>query len=90
MPAAVPFVLAASSAVGAGAAVKGARDARKGQKEQLAQTERLASEAAANQPQQERAAADLSSTRRRRRAPGFTDAGAASVGVGTTNTALGY
>lgn len=83
MAAALPFVL---SAVSTGATVKGARDARKGQKDQLAQSERIAAETRANQVQGERAAEDVVGARRKRRTPGFSDVGAAS---GTSPAYLG-
>jgi hypothetical protein len=81
MPVAAPIIL---SALGTGVAAKGTRDARKGQKEQLAQSERLAAESAANQAQGERTAADIFTRRRSRRTPGFSDAGAASSGIGAS------
>lgn len=87
MPAAVPLVLASLSTA---ATVKGVGDARKGRKEQLAQTERLAAESAANQAQGETAAADIFTRKRSRRTPGFSDAGAASMNSGgTTGAYLG-
>jgi hypothetical protein len=96
MPPAIPFLLAnagaisaGSAVVGAGAAVKGARDARKGQKEQLMQADRLAEETRANTAQNERSATDMFARRRARRSPGFSDAGAATVGAYGGNAALG-
>jgi len=87
MPAAVPLIL---SGLTAGAAVKGTVDARKGQKEQLAQSERIAAESRANTMQTERDSSELFASRRRRRTPGFSDAGAASgMGGGTQGAYLG-
>lgn len=78
MAAAVPFILAGVSTA---ATAKTAIDARKGQKEQLQQQERIAAETRANTPQGEREAEGLFSKRRTRRTPGFSDAGAASSGT---------
>lgn len=88
MPAALPFILAGSAAAGAAAEVKGTRDARKGQKEQIEQTDRIAAETRANQGQGEQQAQDVFTRRRSRRTPGFSDAGAASLG-GTSGAYLG-
>jgi hypothetical protein len=77
MGAAVPILLGISAASQA----KGAVDARKGQKEQIAQQERIAAETRANTPQGEREATDLFSKRRARRTPGFSDVGATSGGT---------
>jgi hypothetical protein len=79
MPAALPFVLAGLSTA---ASVQQGRQARQGQQESLALQERTAAEARAQQRQPERGAVDLT-RRRRSRTPGFADAGAASVGIGT-------
>lgn len=83
MGAAVPVLLGLSAA----SSVDQARDARKGQKEQIAQQERIAAETRANTPQGERDAADLFTKRRARRTPGFSDVGATSGG--TTGAYLG-
>jgi len=87
MPAALPFILAGSAAATGAATIKGTQDARKGQKEQLEQTDRIAAETRANQGQGERAAEDVFTKRRSRRTPGFTDAGAASLGSAGTSAA---
>lgn len=86
MAAAVPFVLAGLSTA---STIKSTSDARKGQKEQLQQQERIAAETRANTQQGERAASDLFVKRRARRTPGFSDAGAASAMGGTTGAYLG-
>ena len=86
MAAAVPFVLAGLSTA---SSIKSTSDARKGQKEQLQQQERIAAETRANTPQGERAAAEQFGKRRARRTPGFSDAGAASVAGGTAGAYLG-
>lgn len=88
MGAVVPFLPSIIGGVSAATGVKSASDARKGQKEQLAQSERLAAETRAQQPQAEQAAAGITSKRRARRTPGFSDAGAA-LGTGTTGAYLG-
>jgi hypothetical protein len=84
MAAAVPYVL---SGLSTASTIKSGADARKGQKEQLAQSERIAAESRANTPQTEREASDMFGTRRRRRTPGFSDAGAASGMAGGTQAA---
>ena len=91
MPAAVQFLPHIFAGVGAAGTVKGTMDARKGQKALEEQGTALAASAQKNQVQGERAAANVFTRRRAKRTPGFTDAGAASVGVGAygSDAALG-
>lgn len=89
MPVAAPIVL---SALTAADTVKTSSDARKGRKQQLEQTDRIAAETAAQQPQNEQQAQyDAFNTKRRRRSPGFTDNSTATAPMtgGTQGAYLG-
>lgn len=88
MAAAVPFIL---SGLSTASTIQQGRDARKNQNEQREQQDRMIAEERANTPQNERGAVDAYRRRRRGSAPGFSDAGAATLtaGSGYGNTALG-
>jgi hypothetical protein len=85
MAAAVPIIAGISAA----SSVKSAVDARKGQKEQLAQQERLAAETRAQTPQLERNAEDMFARRKVRKGPGFSPKSDPMLGGGTESAYLG-